>query len=458
MSSDHREYAYSQSTNTNALRLGLQLGIIKALTSENKRLASKKTSSTVARTKLSTNYGEDSTCTRIREHRAKMQEVNRNLKEINSRFSVFDAYLMSNTMRSESCDVERNSTSSSIVATAENGRSFVKKASFARKSQRFESPSHARHYLVEENVIVINDDRPCLSTITMASPAKSNERSVELRLSSPLRSRHQPLLYSEPYVGPKDVHQKVEYRIRIDFWSEQELQRMRAYAQNPMRYGIEPSYIVLIVSEYATPHDVLNSILHHWEWDDLHNFRFTGASAGSDGLNGKCYEGQASRVDPLAPSMREFGLYTGAQCLLTYDLQGDSWQWVCTVCGVQPMKAAQLPRKVGLLDQSGALPAQYLWQFEERLERDVWNISEEARVAPETIDFTDITEAKRIAERVCRGRLSPESGLIEKESHADRTHAKVVEIFRSRYVDRCPMDIERLHQKRLDEVRKGLFF
>ena len=64
-----------------------------------------------------------------------------------------------------------------------------------------------------------------------------------------------------------------------------------------------------------------------------------------------------------------FGIYTGAQCVLTYDLNGDNWQWVCTCLKVHvtpDVRVTPLSHRIILVGQCGELPAQYLWQFERR--------------------------------------------------------------------------------------------
>ena len=78
----------------------------------------------------------------------------------------------------------------------------------------------------------------------------------------------------------KTIKEKQTYHIRVDFWENKELQRMQSHffyckSNDPPCYGIEPSYCIVVVSEDATPFDILSTILTAWKWDNNHSYRFS---------------------------------------------------------------------------------------------------------------------------------------------------------------------------------------
>ena len=75
----------------------------------------------------------------------------------------------------------------------------------------------------------------------------------------------------------KTIKEKQTYHIRVDFWENKELQRMQSHffyckSNDPPCYGIEPSYCIVVVSEDATPFDILSTILTAWKWDNNHSY------------------------------------------------------------------------------------------------------------------------------------------------------------------------------------------
>jgi len=456
----------STASNARITKLGLQLGMLAALDSANKPKSNpqkKKVSASAVR--IQTRGAVDSA--RWKKRDAQLEKVNENLKEINTRFSVFDSYLIPATTASDACTATIRATSSPQRGRAVSPpRSTRNSSDLSQRQSR--SPRSKSPMLTQGTALEATDAASQSSTVSPGTPGTVAENrqllKTELRVSSPLRARYQSVLYTQPYEGREPSPLAHTYEIRVAFWSDGELRRMRSYNQSPLRYGIEPASIDLFVPETANPREMLAAVLSHWQWDNLHSFRFVGASAGSDGRSGQCYEGKASESvpDPAAPAMSQFGLYTGAQCLMTYDLSGDNWQWVCTCLKVHvssDIRITPLSQKVSLVRQCGLLPAQYLWQFDKRFS----NYSSKLEAIEDSSRITSDAKGTKATGRDCVEEWRQHEHMAwydENGKYFESTLAKVVQIFRERYMKRSIADIEQLYQERLARAggKEGLFF
>lgn len=463
----------SNASNARITKLGLQLGIFAAL--EQTRSAPKKKNKKKKKEKAEAPVANPVRpvidAQQWNTHQDNMEKVNKNLKEINTRLSVFDSYLIPAAATGESCAgalvTSTEHGRSSAFGTSPPGAASAPSEALQRSSPRSRSPMAVRD--VPEKASSESSTR---ASISAAATAAAAARKAELRVSSPQRARHQAVLYNQPYEGRAPPPMTHTYQIRVSFWSDEELKRMQSYSPSPLRYGMEPSFIDLLVPESANPRDMLVAVLNHWQWDSLHAFRFVGASAGASGRTGTCYEGKAYLPDPAAPALNKFGLYTGAQCLLIYDLSGDNWRWLCTclkVHVISDIRTTPLSQRVTLVGQQGVLPAQYLWQFEKRFANVYCSKLNDIEDVGHTKSDGKRTE---VAGREGEGVPVPERkedapveqmasyGYDKSGKYFGTTLAKVVQIYIERYKPRSIEDIEELHQERLARAggQEGLLF
>jgi len=473
----------STASNSRITKLGLQLGMLAALDSAQRPRSNmkkeRKDSALVSRRTSAEDTVEGS---RLKTHQVKMKTVNDNLKEINTRFSVFDSFLLPAAVVVNDA-ISR--TTSSAAARATSPHLLQQRSLSPRHSPRSKSPMLAQRIAEATHTALQPPSADASRSVALAGagagaglPESKSitvvDRSTELRVSSPLRVRYQSVLYNKPYEGREPVPKATTYEIRVSFWSAEELQRMSSYLQSPLRYGIDPAFVDLFVPETANPREMLAVVLSRWRWDNLHAFRFVGASAGTDGRRGRCYEGKAAVPDPAAPAMSQFGLYTGAQCFLTYDPSGDNWQWMCTCLKVHVSSdiriAPTAPVKITLVQQCGELPAQYLWQFEQRFgsfSSKFNSLEDSSRAISADKSARGLARENVVAER----KQTQDATRVEPlEHHAwydengkyfESTLAKVVQIFRERYMARSIADVDQLHQERLGALHKegeGIFF
>ena len=229
-----------------------------------------------------------------------------------------------------------------------------------------------------------------------------------LRITSPQRTRHQASIFTNPHKGSQLPNGNKIYRIRVDFWNDEEITRMipHTLSDDPCTYGHEPSYLILNVPDNSTPYDLIRCVLNAWGWTFDHSFRFTGSiNSGTSArysnenkdnddsklVNSVVFEGAAftitdnnnihcTKKTPFIPTFNyeSFNMSIGSKCLLEYDLNGDAWKWECTcldICTDLKNEAQKLLynknittnhlENVGIqvLNRHGARPCQYLEQY-----------------------------------------------------------------------------------------------
>ena len=161
---------------------------------------------------------------------------------------------------------------------------------------------------------------------------------------------HEPKLLS---IKKEEYH---SYKIRVDFWSPMDIERMRPYHNQAHEYGKHPIFVILSVPDICTPYDFINSILKAWRWNNSHSYRLS--------CDGKCYEAAAFRQDANCPSLKELRIPLGGLLKIEYDLSHDHWQWYGQVMDVEitTMKRTD----IRILESSMDVPIQYLSDFKDK--------------------------------------------------------------------------------------------
>ena len=159
--------------------------------------------------------------------------------------------------------------------------------------------------------------------------------------------------------------------MRIDFFELEEVRRFQGYHSFTQHdYGKQPIYLELLVPGQCTPHDLINTILKAWNWENSHVYRFS-SNTGTGGIRDplpdqqRHYEAVAFTKDKNVPSLDAFCLKQFSPVLIEYDLynEGNHWKWQGTISEVEKDSKQD---HVIVKERGGHQPCQYAYQLLQR--------------------------------------------------------------------------------------------
>lgn len=187
-------------------------------------------------------------------------------------------------------------------------------------------------------------------------------------------------IHEPKYLNIKD-REYHSYKIRVDFWSPMDIERMRPYHNQAHEYGKHPIFVILSVPDICTPYDLINSILKAWKWSNSHSYRLS--------CDGKCYEAAAFKKDANCPLLKELRIPLGGLLQIEYDLSHDHWQWYGQVMDVEITTVKRT--QIRLLQSSIDVPIQYLSDF-----KDKYLIKASPPKAPQPLPFNKKSSMKPV--------------------------------------------------------------